>query len=181
MGDEHRKAGRRPRASRRGPRLFNDAARLDELSRLSVNDPSKTIWQHAKDLVQRDGRAGKSSEKADVHRLNRKYKRLKYDPARAANAPLLAEELKQEGFMQESQFLVDQDSKDWLDMGPKGYFPIKQMPDGRWKVQRHLRGLLTYDELCVQCAPYFTSIAHLLDQNAIEGAMQADKSDEGIL
>jgi len=164
--------------NRRGPRQINDSEKLDELNRLQFNDPSKTLWVHIQDLVQTHGRTGKSSVKADVHRLNRKYKQLQYDPARAERAPLRAEELRQEGFVEKSQFFVEQNSEYWPDMSRKGYSPVEQMPDGRWKIQRHLQGLLTYDELCVLCAPYFASIAHLLNQSEIDDPIQADESHE---
>lgn len=173
--------GRQHRTTQRGRHRINDGARLDELIRLFVRDPSKTLWEHITELVQRDERVGRQSEKAEIYRLNNKYRRQQYDPERARVAPLRAQELQKEGFIQECQFLVDQNSADWSDMGRKGYFPVGRMADGRWKVQRHLRGLLTHDELCAECAPYFASIAHLWDQCLIDDDMQAVEPDENPL
>lgn len=169
-----------------GPHRFNDTRAFDEIIRLRVNDPSLSVRAAIRKRVRSTGRTlgsnGKrsASEDADVARIHRKYLRQQYDPKRAESAPLRAEELirkivddqfielrEEDRFIEHSQFFVDQDSPDWADSGRKGYSPIERMPDGSYKVQRHLRRLLTYDELCAQYAPYFATIAHLLDPNSI--------------
>jgi hypothetical protein len=174
--------------ARRGPRRINDTRKFDQIIGLRVENPSLSVWAAIVELVRRDGTTGQSgnadqdgrsgqSENANVHRIYSKYREQQYDPARAGNAPLRAEELDREGFIQDSQAFIDQGTDAWSDMGPKGYFPIEQMPDGRWKVQRHLRGLRTFEELCAECAPYFASIA-ALGPIAIDEGAQAEEPDQ---
>ena len=178
MTQDDRGAGRRKRSGRR---RTNDTTTFDDIIRLRTNNRSLSVWAAITEVVRSAGWT--HSEYADIHRVYRKFKRQLYDPMRAANAPLLAEELMQEGFVQDCQFFIDQDSDYWSDMSRKGYSVTEWMLDGRAKVQRHLRGILNYDELCAECAPYFASFAHLLDQNVIDDRMQdqANAPDDNAL